>query len=296
MLTGLALISSAASLLRWSGPVFIISGVILVTILHWKKWRTWLSRNLFFGALSSAPFILWVAGRNFQLTHTLLGPRDLNGISPLENLAFSYHRISAWLLPNSATKRTDLSLIILIFVFILVIINKKSSWTSFARNIFRGSDVVLVIFIPIYFLFITLTTFTGDHIDGYDDRYQVVLFIPLMVLGLIIFDSLVMPNLQKLNRWIYALPIALALAWFAYQGFLTYRFVFDSRANGIAFYNIYNTANYQRSGFIDFLRGYSFSSEIPVYSNNAAAVYFYTEHQVDNSLNDPNNFIHHPAI
>ena len=287
----LAAISASASLLRWSGVLLIICGALLLTIIYRRRWLEWLVVNIKFGSFSSAPFLLWVVGRNYRLTHTFWGQRNLGEINPLENAAFSYQRISGWLFPSSITKRIDLVFLLAGIVILLVIFNRKNEWQVWLIATIKTRNIIFPVFAMVYAIFITFTTFTGDHIDSFDDRYQLILFIPLMIIFLIALDNLVLPHLGYYNKIPSAILIAFFGLWFAYQGFLIYRFIDASFQNGVDRYNVYNIADLHRSGFIGELEIFDFDNNLSIYSNNAAAVYFFTQQQVENSLYDTEHFI-----
>lgn len=284
-------VAATAALLRWTGIAFIAIGGIFLLILDRGKWKKAFRQAALFGGSSALPFLLWVVGRNYRLTHTFIGSRNIGEINVVQNLQIAWTRMWAWVLPNTLTKRIDPLLLLLALLVVLFLVNKRKDWQAWSKQLLRTSNLPLVIFVVVYFVFVLFTSFTIDHQDVYDDRYQAPIFLPLLILIFVALDSLVFPNLKKFRKWGEAGLIAVFVVWLAYQGFLTFRFVKTSMLGGVAYYNLYNTADYRRSGFIQYLQSYEFSEGAPLYSNNAALVYFYAGRQVDNSIYDPNNFL-----
>ncbi len=287
----MALIAGLSALLRWIGVSFILIGAVLISIQNWGRWKLWFKDNLIFGFLASLPFVLWTVGRNYSLTHNFVGHRSIADIDPFGNLAFSYARISQWFLPNSITKRVDIFIFLFIGILILALINKRGEIKKWGESLFGSSNIVFLIFIPVYFVSMIFTTITNDHTAQYDDRYQLIIFLPLLIILFITIEKLLLLRLAKWNRLANVAVIALLGVWLSYHGFLTYRFIQASLGEGVAYYNIYNVRDYRQSGFIDFLQHYEFIEDIPFYSNNASAVYLYTKRQVDNSSNDTISFL-----
>lgn len=291
----MAAVAGLSALLRWIGISFIIIGAALVSIQNWGKWKAWLKEILPFAVLASLPLILW-AGRNYSLTHNFFGRRSASQIDLIGNLAFSYARISQWFLPNSITKRADLSIFFFLGVLLLILINKRSEVKKQIREFILSSDVVYLIFISIYFVSVVFTTITSDHVDQYDDRYQFIIFLPLLIIIFIAIEKMLLPHLAKFGRLANVAIVAIFSVWLSYQGFLTYRFVEASLDEGVAYYNVYNVRDYRQSSFVSFLQDYEFAQGIPLYSNNASAVYLYTKRQVDNSASDSVNFLASPEF
>lgn len=286
-LVGLALIASLASLLRWTGVIFIVIGSVLILLCQMRNWSLFFRQSLLYAFVSSSGFLFWVVGRNYRLTHTLLGRRELGGIRPIENLQFSLNRITEWLMPNFVTKRIPLILVLLAIAFFLAYLNRNRSWRDLNNQLTNPQTMLISLFFVFYFSFIILTTFTGDHIDSFDDRYQLVMFIPLYIVLADFLDNMLAPHIRKNVYNFVLLLLVPGILWLGYHGFLTYRFVKQSANDGIPYYNIYNARNYHDSMFIDYFSDYDIPDGLPIYSNNAAAVYFFTRRQVNNSLNDP---------
>lgn len=212
----------------------------------------------------------------------------MDEISPFENLMFGYERISNWLLPDTITNAFGFALLFLALCFLLLaaLLNPLLVWKRSIKEFLHSPNVIFLVFVLVYGVFILLTTFTADHIDSFDDRYQLVLFIPLLMLILLIADRLILTHQKPISVFLF---VGLFVLWCIYQGSLSRNLIVQSQRTGLPYYNIYNTADFRRSGFIKTLMQFDFGDSM-LYSNNAAAVYFFTQQKVDNSPNDPNNF------
>ena len=279
-LAAAALFVAAASLLRYVGAALIVTGLVAIGIANWKQWRKALADTLVFGAISSFPVAAWAVGMNYGATGTLVGSRNLAAIQPMENLLYSFSRMLHWFLPTAITKLPYFVWIAIgIAVFVAAVI-KRDEWRSFFRRL-GDSKIILVLFTVIYLAFVVFTTFTRDHFASYDDRYQLPLLFPVLIIVFFFIESLVLP---KLGRFGTAGLAGGFLLFLAFHGFLTYRLVSQSLNEGVTYYNVYNTRALNQSPFVTYLQSFDYEPGLRLYTNDPEALYFFTKRETRASL------------
>lgn len=279
-----ALFVAAACLLRYIGFALIVVGMVAIGISYWRTWRKAITDVVIFGAISSIPAAAWVIGVNYAATGTLVGKRNLAAILPFENLAYSISRIVHWFLPSAITKQPYFLYLLIGIMAFVVLLSKRAEWKSLFRALFGDSKIVLVLFLFVYLFFVVFTTFTLDHFEPYDDRYQLPLLFPILIFVFTFLEVLIIPKLGR-----FALPslAVVFLLFLGFHGFLSYRFVSQSVKEGVIYYNLYNTKTSNESEFVGFLQSFDYENGLSLYANDPEALYVYTLRETRASLSAP---------
>jgi hypothetical protein len=134
----------------------------------------------------------------------------------------------------------------------------------------------MVLFSAAYILSTLLTITPLDHLNPYDDRYQAVIFVPILAILFYAVQDLVITPLQEHNiQWIRPVAIVLILIWSIYPIFTVYKYVLKSVQQGEIIYNLYNLKEYNDSPVIKFLVEYPPGSGVPLYSNLPEVTYLF---------------------
>ena len=126
----------------------------------------------------------------------------------------------------------------------------------------------------VYFVAVTLTGYTGDHLESFDDRYQAPLYYFILLLLFVSLDELVFSHLRgRALTAALALVVAVFAVWGAYRLDLLVSFARASRGQGVVPYNTYNTQKLLRSGLVTFLQQHPFPPGAAIYTNETEALY-----------------------
>lgn len=279
----LSLITGLAAIQRWHGFILIVAMIIIVFIAGWQDLKQSLLHAFWAGALASVPFLSWVWGRNHRLLGSFLGYRDTLGINYLHNLRDSLRKIAHWFVPDQILRLIPPLLLLFILILFLLMINNRKNWHNFFEHVTSRDFLPWLIFAPIYYSFVILTSIAYDHPAYFDDRYYAPLFVPIILLLAIIIRRLVLPALRRLHDKLSIsqdfsklLLVSIAVIWLVYPGYRIYKYCLVSRSEGVASYNIYNTRQYHESRIVKFLQEQPLTGEL-LYSNYPPAVYVFTD-------------------
>lgn len=287
----LTLISAASAMLRWSGLAMIVTQAILVLIVHWKDWKKAVWNGLISCGLASLPFLLWVYGRNYLLYGSRLGNREMRFVSVGGNLQLSLQRIAEWFPALDQTLSIIAFLLLGAGLIVLILINQRQDWQRWVRRLFTNPILPVILLTTIYIVSILFTSYTLDHLEASDDRYQVPLLFALLIFVFASLDELVFPHLQSRGlQFGMAGFTILFLAWLIYPSLNLTRFVADSHERGVTIYNTYNTRKMDRSPLVVMLRKEPLPPQIPIYSNEPEVVYFWLRRAAHMSPFDPKNY------
>jgi hypothetical protein len=289
------LLAALAPIQRFLGICIVAVGSLAVFARHREQPLKATGKVITFGLAASLPILVWVIGRNYRLYGSLTGPRQLGEAHILENVAYVVRQILRWFVPLSILDLLPLWLIPALFLGILLWLARRRYWKAFYLRLSKSPLWQMVIFSTIYLLIIIFTTITADHTYMYDDRFQSIVYVPLLIILISIILDLVLPFFEDRNLPCGS-PIAviLILVWSFYPIFFTYKYVLKSIQEGEAVYNMYNLRIYQESPVINYLVTYPFESGALIYSNDPEAVYFFTRRTVHLSPRDLENDLPSP--
>jgi hypothetical protein len=153
--------------------------------------------------------------------------------------------------------------------------------------------VILVILV--YFVAVTLTGYTGDHLESFDDRYQAPLYYFILVLLFVSLEELVFSHLKgRILTAVIVLVVAVFGVWGFYRTGLLVDFARHSRGQGVVAYNTYNTQRLRRSGLVTFLQQNPLPAGLTIYTNEPEAMYFLFNRQVEMAPYDGKNYYADP--
>jgi hypothetical protein len=287
LMTGLA---AAATLVRWTGAVLLLAGSLWLLYVLRCNPRQALLRVLSFGVLASLPLAGWVFGRNYLRYGSLVGTRDLSQINIIGNLRYTLARAAVWFMPNMVIDRFWPLLAVFLLLAGLGVLICREGRSRLVACLRSPSLALYWIFLLAYLGFILVTTFTGDHIDTYDDRYQAPIFVPLLLVFLACLRELLEAGSVRLRRWLYLVVTVGMVAWLIYPAFKVYKFVKMSRDQGVVYYNMFNTRVLRESEFVERLQKFPYKPDTRLYSNLPSAVYYFTGRITRQSLLDPQNY------
>jgi hypothetical protein len=285
----MALVASIAPLVRWTGVTLVIAGAAFMIAINLPNVASGLKQSAVFGAIASLPFVLWVVGRNYLFYGQFLASPSTTDIFIFRNIALSFERIIHWFVPYSLTGRIPAILIFAVLILAVAFLIPKARWRSYFLRLTNDTNLILVLFMAVYFLFIFMTTFTPDHLVVTDDRYQAPLYIPIIILLLVgvqeLLDFQPGSDNPKNPRFIFAGFVL--LLWLGLPVVRVSKYLEVSINENIPIYNTYNTKAYQESGLFQYLQLYDFDEEIPIYSNAAEPAYFHLDRSISSSPADP---------
>lgn len=258
-----------ACLTRYSGIVFIFTGLVGILLIRRKELNQAVSHLVAFFLISILPLGLWLV-RGFYLTGTLFGPRVASLRTLSENIDFAISTLIFWVLP---LKPTDSNLGLFVFYTLIVLllgliyVRRRRSFIAWVNslNIFSSLNFLVVLSYA-GFLVISATLVNYDQIGT---RLLSPVIIPLTIFALFCIEILI-KNLRlrfpdkKLNRVIL---IGMCL-WLAYP--MTVAVLNSSsqyrRGGG------YTSSFWRNSQTIDFIRNDNLP-ECTIYSNGPDALY-----------------------
>jgi hypothetical protein len=293
-----SIISAVATMLRWVGYLMILTEIVLIIIVYWRDIKKAILYCLVFGGIAAFPFVAWVIGRNYLRYHTFFGPRDTGLVSIPGNIVLTFAKINHWFFPLSITERLPVIIIWLGLFVVLLVLNRKKDWLRWARRWIEDPILPVLFFSLLYYVFIILTIYTGDHLitDYYDDRLQSPLFFALLIGIFLTLDELVLVHVRESRRKLAdQVIIILIIIWSLYPANMMYKFVRYSLEDGVVAYNNYNTKKLNESGLVEFLRSFHFKSGLPVYTNYSEAVYLFTGQDSVASPKDNQSYTAVPA-
>ena len=253
-------------------------------------------RALAFGLAASLPTLVWVIGRNYRLYGSLTGNRELDKAFVLENVAYCVRQMLRWFVPLSIIDQLPLWLIPALSLVALLLLARRRHWSAFYKRLSGSPLWPMLAFSAIYLVVIILTTITDDHFHPYDDRFQSVIFVPVLALLFSVLQDLVILPLQERSlKLVKPVLVVLFVVWLAYPLFTMWKYVQKSRQDGEAIYNMYNLRVYQESPVIRYLLTHPLEPGAVIYSNDPEAAYFFTREPVQLSPRDLENDQHSPT-
>lgn len=282
----MVVLAMLAPMLRWAGIALIVAQAILVFFAHWKDWRQAFLRTVLATAMAALPVTLWMV--LFNLPHGQLmggvGIVDMPG-----NLRLSALRISEWLGPYPEILVVVLALVTLLPAFALN--RHRDNWLRWLKNFFTPAFFPVVVLHALYFAAVITNTYTLDHLDPSDHRYQVPMAAVIFAVFFISFELLILSPLAARTKRYAQFSLLLGFSvWMAYQALQVYRFTVISRVQGVQQYNVYNTKAWLRSGLVVQLIQTPPPADALIYSNEPEAVYFFLRRPAFRSLYDPQNY------
>ncbi len=289
-------LAALAPLQRFLGVCVIAVGALVVFVRHRDTPFKAAGKALIFALAASLPLLVWVVGRNYRLYGSLTGNRELEKAFILENVAYCVRQILRWFVPLSVIDRLPLWVIPALFLVVLLLLARRRHWSVFFKRLSVSPQWPMLAFSAIYLIIIILTTITDDHFHPYDDRFQSVIFVPILALLFSVLQDLVILPLQERNfKLVKPVLVVLFVVWLAYPLFTMWKYVQKSRQDGEAIYNMYNLRVYQESPVVRYLLTHPLEPDAVIYSNDAEVAYFFIRKTVQLSPRDLENDQHSQA-
>jgi hypothetical protein len=281
-LVALALFTALACLQRLPGVALLVAGFFFIIRANPGSKIRQITPQLVAYSLSILPLAIWIIGHNYLGSDSLAGNRNFSQTLPLYNIRFSILRVFDWFFPHRLIAAIPFFLLIATsLVLFLAFYHSRSRYKTLWKRINHPAVLPGQAFSLIYFLIIIFTYNTGDTDYAYFDRYQLVFFVPTIIL---IFTVIQIPwneRLQPNSKWTRFLPSALLIAWMAFPIYSDIIYITFSRAYGVLDYNIFNTRDIRQQRIIPKLQQLVQDEEEPViYSNLPEQAWFYTRSTV----------------
>ena len=118
---------------------------------------------------------------------------------PLQNISLSLTKMIWWFIPRLSFLDPFILnpwTILVPVIVVLLVINRKSDWQAWLRNLSNVYVWPSLLFSVVYFFLLAFTVVTTDHLDLTSDRYYVIILPTVLVLLIITFDVLILPHLK----------------------------------------------------------------------------------------------------
>lgn len=268
----LGFVTALACLARYIGYSLLATGLILIVIRSRHK-GTRLINLFLFGVISVLPTGIWLT-RNLRVSGTLFGPRGPSRYSMIDNLYYTYTKVSSWLLPDRLLPY-DRIIFIAIALGVLgggvyAFVHKRAAKTLLI-DLRRPAQISL--FIAVYLACLIISSTISAH-DQIDTRLLSPISIPLIITLILTLDVVLkwFENSDYIPRFSSASIIALFTLWLfivPMRDVVYYiRKIVDQGIPG------YNSQLWQQSETIEYVRVHLAKQDRAIYSNLPEAVFF----------------------
>lgn len=281
-LVAMTALAAACAMLRWIGLAVVAAQFLLVFIAYRHDMKKAFLYATVSSGLAFLPAALWIGVHNVWLSGTW-GRATLSSqyVDVAGNLRLMGERMLAWTAPNPVTTFVPL---VVVFILAILILNRGKDYRRWLTRLIHNPIMPVILVTLIYFVAVTLTGYTGDHLQSFDDRYQAPLYAFILVVLFASLDELVFSHLTgKAYTAVTLLVIAIFGVWGVYRLDLLVTFARTSRGLGVVAYNDYNTQKFFKSGLVDFLKTNPPSAAMTIYTNEPEALYFLLNRLVEMS-------------
>jgi hypothetical protein len=256
---------------RYVGIFIIIAFLMLLLLAIEKKVIKRRNEIYLFLFISSSPICFW-AVRNYNLSGSFFGRsnRSLYGIGE-HAFGFSEAITSWFILPVNYFQNK-----ILIFLIAIALLSSILSITALnhGKNL---KTLALIILVYVYSLFLFITC-VNTQTDLIGNRLLSPIFIPLAIVLLDLFyHRIYIRVVNKIPKKMHFLPTALSyVIWFTYPIVFTLALGLESYREGLG----YHATHWQQSETIAYARqAHKHLVQLPIYTNQPEAVYFFAQIQ-----------------
>ena len=256
---------------RYVGIFIIIAFLMLLLLAIGKKVIKRRNEIDLFLFISSSPICFW-AVRNYNLSGSFFGRsnRSLYGIGE-HAFGFSEAITSWFILPVNYFQNK-----ILIFLIAIALLSSILSITALnhGKNL---KTLALIILVYVYSLFLFITC-VNTQTDLIGNRLLSPIFIPLAIVLLDLFyHRIYIRVVNKIPKKMHFLPTALSyVIWFTYPIVFTLELGLESYREGLG----YHATHWQQSETIAYARqAHKHLVQLPIYTNQPEAVYFFAQIQ-----------------
>ncbi|HEX6271287.1 MAG TPA: hypothetical protein VFZ43_13700 [Anaerolineales bacterium] len=282
----MVLFSVLAPLQRYVGLAVTVTAEMVILVENRKSIRTWLRDGFILGFASVLPIAWWLIVRNVMTYGSLWG-LSTQIVDPVTNTSLALTKMLHWFVPYVAILMPVLTqplvpLGLLALFLVLINRNNKEGKRAWFRALTAPSVYPIMIYAFVYFVALSLTIVTGDHLDLFSDRYYVILLVPTAIFILLTFDILILPHLRLSSLQVgYVLVLVFAL-WSAYPLYSLSEYLIESRVQGEpSGGNMYNGRTYHEMTVVaEMQRIREEQPQETYYSNYVDAVWFFTRKPV----------------
>ncbi len=259
-LLGLALLASAAWLLRYVGLTLVAVAGLFILFAEGMSWPRRLSRAAVFGLVAATPTALWMI-RNLQVMGQMAGERSPSAFG----LALNLRRLLKagwWIVPESWGKALP-SLVLIALILALsalaFLLRKKTGHLLLRRGLllFSGLYIMLLLYTSSRFAFEAILS-----------RYLIPIFLPLLLWMAIQLDQIMSSWKLRMGRVLLAAVLTL---WLIFPAAQTMARVVGARHVGI---DAFSALEYRGWALWSWLQGSP--EEAILISNGADAVHYHT--------------------
>src|SRR5688572_17337045 len=232
----MVLFSILAPLQRYIGLAITVTAEIVILIENRKSIRTLLRDGFLLGFASVLPIAWWLIVHNIMTYGSLWG-LSTQIVDANRNTSLAFTKMLHWFVPYVAFLMPVLTRPLIplgalaLFVFWLNR-NNKEGGRAWIQALTAPSVYPTMIYAIVYFVALSLTIVTGDHLDLFSDRYYVILLVPTAIFLLLTFDILIAPHLRLSSRQVgYAFVLIFAL-WSVYPGYSFGEYLIKSSVQG----------------------------------------------------------------
>ena len=280
----LAGLAAIAMLHRLLAIVLLATGSLF--ILTKKNLRSKFVTASIFSIVSCLPLAAWLVLHNYLQYGTFFGPRSYEDMLPWKNLISFLEKILNWFFPYFLLQNNFPFVGIGIFAILLIVFiatYRKANWTSLRNKYSRPEVWPGILFSLLYLATLIFTVDYFEHKYQSDDRFLVVILAPIIGMVFLAIDKSILSRIQANGKQIRLILIIVFGIWSIYPTYFLYENVSHSyRAQGVVHNNIYNTPRYRNSETIQMVNDLIEKSNAPItlYSNNPAAIWLFTRHDV----------------
>lgn len=260
-----------ASLTRYIGVIFILTGLVSILLIQREVIRTKYSHIFIFLLVSTLPISIWV-GRNYFLSGTLLGTRSLS-LHPLgDNITYTIKTMMLWYFPDWIVENRWLLApsFIIIFIGAVIVCNRmKISIIKLLKP--ANSFIIFSLFVIIGYIGLLIFSSTTTNYDPINNRLLSPVVIPLTFLVLSAIEILYKSVKVRLNTKTidYLIMIGITLFLIVSPAIATTKqLIYHLQKGGDG----YNGKSWRGNHTVQFIRENDFS-DCTIYSNGADVLY-----------------------
>ena len=288
VMTGLA---AMCALLRWIGLAVVLSQFVLVLLVFQPDLKKALIYAVISSGLAILPVAMWLGVHNMVMSGTW-GRAQVNPgqVDVIDNLRLTGNHMLAWTAPDPLSTFLP---IVIVFILAILFLSRKDDYLRWLSRLLHSPIVPVILLTGVYFVAVTLTGYTGDHLQSFDDRYQAPLYFSILVILFLSLDELVLSHLKS-HAFTAAMVLIVGIfcLWGVYRITLLDLFIRTSRDQGVVAYNDYNNKKMVRSGLVVYLIENPPKADVTLYANEPEAVYFFLRRPAEMS---PVDFSHYAA-
>ena len=283
----MVLLSALAPLLRYVGMAFAVVSLLTIMFENRRTLPVLLKDGFVLGVVAALPIGWWLIWRNLLTYGNLFGTGEQT-VDVLQNTSLGLTKIMHWFVPYLDPLMPILTrpfVVLATLVVLIGLVNRKR--TEFLRAWWQrmsASEVYpVLVYGVVYFLAVVMTSITADHrwLND-DDRYYVILLVPVLVVVFSAYDQLLLPHLGLATKKTDAALVVIFLIWSLYPVYGLREYLVRASQNGEpSSYNSFNTRALQESPVVAAVQ--QLRSNEPnalVYSNYTDAAWLFTRKPV----------------